>query len=65
MILRIFDFPGLEFSFSQSPKYLQAFVTGAYLLYNGLGSLFGSLLVTIVNAASAGGYGIVKYTFDI
>ncbi|XP_054750607.2 solute carrier family 15 member 4-like [Lytechinus pictus] len=45
---------GLEFAFSQSPKSLQAFITGIYLFYNGIGSYVGSLLVIIVNAASAG-----------
>eukprot|EP00057_Strongylocentrotus_purpuratus_P034683 XP_796185.3 PREDICTED: solute carrier family 15 member 4 isoform X2 [Strongylocentrotus purpuratus] len=45
---------GLEFAFSQSPKSLQAFITGIYFFYNGIGSYVGSLLVIIVNAASAG-----------
>ncbi|XP_071510742.1 solute carrier family 15 member 4-like [Diadema antillarum] len=45
---------GLEFAFSQSPKSLQAFITGIYLFYNGIGSYVGSLLITIANAVSAG-----------
>ena len=46
----ISKFSGLELAFTEAPKSLQGVVTGVYLFSKGLGTMFGAVLVLIINA---------------
>ncbi|XP_064623127.1 solute carrier family 15 member 4-like [Lineus longissimus] len=45
---------GLEFAYSEAPSSLKGVVMGMFLVTSGLGNYIGSLLINIVNAATAG-----------
>ena len=46
---------GLEFSYTQSPSYMQGAVMGAFLATNGLGSYLSSAIIAIVGVITKDG----------
>ena len=46
----VFIYTGLEFAYSQAPKYLRGVIMALYLATNGIGSYLANLLVAIVTS---------------
>ncbi|XP_046859133.1 solute carrier family 15 member 4-like isoform X2 [Xenia sp. Carnegie-2017] len=52
---------GLELAFTEAPKSLQGVVMGVYLFSTGLGTMFGAVLVLIINAITGSSNGKNKW----